>query len=84
MYEQPTNHISLKEGSPICYIKSPTTQDTFRPIPASSAPLEWLGDGDRYLIHKTQHRVLITTKFHHHTGVTTLNKASHLTAFYAW
>ena len=33
MYEQSINRISLKKKRPRCYVKSPTAQDTFQPIP---------------------------------------------------
>ena len=33
MHEQSMNHIFLKKNRPRCYIKSPTAQEAFRPIP---------------------------------------------------
>ena len=33
LHEQSMNHISLKKYRPRCYVKSPTAQDAFRPIP---------------------------------------------------
>ena len=48
------NQPHLSKERPRSYTKSPTAQDAFQPILASSAVLGWLGNGVCYLISKMQ------------------------------
>ena len=52
---QSMNHIFWKNTGILSYVKSPTVGGCdFDQYQASSAALEWPGDGDCYLIHKMQ------------------------------
>ena len=51
VYEQSTNHL-LKKNRPRCFVKSPTAQDVFRPIPVCiMAYLQCCGD---YLLNRVE------------------------------